>query len=168
MLLREQRVEAIERAVAPINDRYVAELEKLLKTAIASGELDEAVKIRAEISKFKNDEATVPDTAETHGGASEGDFERNLLGTSWTFDDPSQGAHRTDFEENGVLRIFRRDEKGGWLELPTTRKWEVVDPKARTVKIGWFNKEQLVQVSKDLNEITGGMKNWIAREESGD
>jgi len=162
-LLKEQRVKAIERAVAPINDRYVNELEKLLKTTIASGDLDEAVRIREEIALFKKEQVPMPVSADTQGGGQDGVFERSLIGTTWTFDDPAQGPHRCDFERKGVLRLFRKDDRGRWVEYATTRKWEIINSEARTVKVSWFSSEQVVQISEDLKEITGGMKNWVVR-----
>jgi len=158
--LRDQRNNAIEAAVAPINDRYVIELEKLLKVAIASGELDEAVEVRKEIAIFKL-EAGAPPIPQVIQKGTVGAFEDELIGTSWTFDDPANGPHRCEFERRGILKLFRQDEKGRWVEYPTTRKWEVSDHTTRSVKVHWFSSSQVITISEDVKTISGGMKNWV-------
>jgi hypothetical protein len=50
--LQDQREKSIEAAMAPINSRYVASLEQLLRRAMQTNDLDTANKVRAELQKL--------------------------------------------------------------------------------------------------------------------
>ena len=51
--LRELHKKAIEKAIEPVNQRYVLELETLLKNATAAGDLDTAILVRDEIGRYQ-------------------------------------------------------------------------------------------------------------------
>lgn len=63
--LSNQKMAAVERAVSPINTRYVEELEKLVKLLTTSGDLESAVTVNSEIERVKNEPLKVVEMLET-------------------------------------------------------------------------------------------------------
>ncbi len=65
-LLRDQRDKAIASASEPINRRYQASLEQMLRRAMQSNDLDGALKIKQEMGVVTPPAATAPATASVH------------------------------------------------------------------------------------------------------
>lgn len=63
--LRGMKDAAVERAVDPVNTRHVAELEKLLETMSAAGELEGALKVKEELSHVKQSPAELSESEGT-------------------------------------------------------------------------------------------------------
>lgn len=154
--LQEQRNAAIQRVIAPINDKYVAELESLLKSSIAAGELDEAVKIREQLQLFKIPSNEVPPSNPV---ASKTFSERSLIGTKWTFVEFDGTLMRTDFSKE-LFEIYKLNEKGEWNKIGGNWRWEVLSESDRTLKIFWKAGEEVVKLSENLKEIEGSKKDW--------
>ncbi len=160
-LLQEQRNQAIERTVIPINAKYVQELEKLLKTTIAAGDLDEAVKIREGIQKFQAEAVTAPvEEAQLTQVFSE----RWLIGTKWAWMDKDSQPMRGEFRK-GTFDIYHQEDDGDWVLKEGTWKWEIVSEEERKVTIHWYSGPETVQFSEDLKSIDGSKENWIRYEE---
>ena len=154
--LQEKRNAAIQRATAPIDDRYVAELEALLKSSISAGELDEAVQIREELERFKKPSVALitPTPAKKETFSSQW-----LTGTKWTFVEHDGGLMRTDFQKE-TFEIHKLDERGAWNQLQGKWRWEVLSESERTVKIFWWKHEETVTISEDLKNILGSKESW--------
>ena len=73
---QEERDKALAAAAIPINQRYAAVLEQLLKRATQANDLDTAVKIRAELQKLG---VTSPATGATAGAAGSDEAKRAAL-----------------------------------------------------------------------------------------
>lgn len=150
--LQAQRNGAIERAVAPINDKYVSELTKLLKATITAGELDKAVEIREEIERF---EKAPPKPSVFVPRPQEKFSERWLYDTEWVSVVSNQDVMRKFHK--GVFNYYDPDGNGGWNLREGSWKWEIVSEAERTIKITYFSAgEEIVQFSEDLKTMGKG------------
>lgn len=142
--LKTQKDSAIARATAPINDRYVLELQKLLKSLTASGDLDSALAVREEIKLFKTEKTTPPSESATA-------FKDLLIGTEWKFD---YGFYlRVKFLKRD-LEIYLKNNKG---EIITEkRKWSIVRSSPRTVKA--FDDDRVLTFSLDMKSLVCNQK----------
>lgn len=98
--LREQRDQAKAAAIEPIERRYQAALEQLLKRATQGGDLDSALKIKDELEKF-------PSSSDPRNTPLE------LMG-AWELVDPLNGARLArEFKPNGKM-ISEAPPGGKW------------------------------------------------------
>jgi hypothetical protein len=96
--LREQHDQAKAAAIEPLERRYQASLEQLLKRATQGNDLDTAIKIREELEKYPgaNDARNTP---------------LELIGY-WELTDPINNAHLArEFKPNG--KLISTDPPGG-------------------------------------------------------
>ena len=56
--LRENYTQAVERALEPVNKRYIHELEALLKRTTFDGDLNTAVKVKKELDRLKGEQSS--------------------------------------------------------------------------------------------------------------
>lgn len=118
--LRDQREKSVAAAVDPINRRYQASLEQLLRRATQGNDLDTAVKIRKEmgapVSATAGSSSAKPD-GEKKGKLSKKDIQSLLTNTTWTLvKGDTQGPWGTmEFREKGLV-IFNKE-----------RFWSVTD-----------------------------------------
>ena len=99
---QEERDKALAAAAAPINQRYAAVLEQLLKRATQANDLDTAVKIRAELQKLG---VTSPTTGATAGAAGSDEAKRaalraKLRDSKWKMNDGKTFALNADGTTN--------------------------------------------------------------------
>ena len=132
--LRQSYLEAREKAVKPIDERYVIELKKLLDTHTRAGNLEAALAIRDEITRLEAPAATPsaavvpPQDNQTSGSAKK--LHRELSGSVWetnwyqmtftlqpegtiAFSSPRAGTGwRWKVSEEGVLLISQQGDPG--------------------------------------------------------
>ena len=115
---REQRDKAVAFAVEPINRRYQATLEQLLRKATQANDLETAVKIQNELKTLQ------PASSST-------DLRTAIEGKEWTWERPGV-SEWIKFNKGGTLL-----HKVGW-----TGTWEIAGP--RTVNITTPNNSSAV------------------------
>lgn len=150
--LQNQRKAAIDRIVTPINEKYVVELEKLLKVTISSGDLDQAVKIREEIERFRIG-SVIPSV--TSNIPVEKFSERWLIDTEWVALNAEKPQKRKF--QKGIFKYFSQDGQGNWTEDAGAWKWEVENESERKIKITYYSGEvEIIQFSEDLSKMRPG------------
>jgi hypothetical protein len=153
--LQDQRDKAISTAAEPINRRYAASLEQLLRRAIQTSDLDTANKIRAELQKLGVTASAV--------GAGSG----SVLG-------------QTDEAKRNALRTHLRDSKwklsgGKSFELradgSTTASWhgrkgswKVTGPNTAEISITNSGAQRKVTFDDDATTATFGNEGDVDRE----
>ena len=97
--LQDRRDAEVRAAVDPINKRYRAELEKLLKKATQANDLDAALKIRERLKEIPDARAAKP--------KNEGELAAWLDGTVWEISDGEPGGpvvYTLTFSKNGTFK----------------------------------------------------------------
>jgi hypothetical protein len=113
--LTDQRDSAAAAAVAPINRRYQAALEQLLKRATQNGDLDAAVKIRAALSSIPAAASATEQVASLPSLLMSGTWE-------WYSNSEFTGkSYRVTFGDNKQCSV----EPG----VQFLTKWEAINPK---------------------------------------
>lgn len=156
-ILKKQRDDAIERAVAPINKRYVEELEKLVRVLTASGELEEALQLKKEIASIKG----------LDGGRSDapsGDIftEEYLIGTRWEM---VEGGVSQELEfQKGFFTTRKKDSSGEWV-AGGEREWVIEDLGKRQIRIFWNSGERVATLTRRFDEMHDGRHKLLRLEE---
>lgn len=86
--LRQSYTDACEKAVKPLTEKYVTELEKLLATHTKAGNLEAALAIKEELTKFKQPDVQLADAPSDVAGETgrSRKLYRELAGSSWNTD----------------------------------------------------------------------------------
>lgn len=110
--LKDSWLRARERAVAPVDKTYQAELEKLVDFYAKSGKLDAALQVRNELNRVNQLTSATQDAKKTE--SPDLDIEKALLG-DWTWNVKSAGIK---FLDDGVLKYYWDLTKN-----PSPAKW---------------------------------------------
>ncbi|MEM7144303.1 MAG: hypothetical protein AAF591_04165 [Verrucomicrobiota bacterium] len=156
-ILMEQRNDAIERAVAPINKRYVEELEKLVRVLTASGELEEALRVKKEIALVERLSEAPPETPN-------GDVftDRYLIGTKW---EVVEGGvpQLLEFQKDTFI-VHKKDSAGEWAP-GGERRWVIEDLEKRQIRIFWNQGEAVATLTRGFDEMNDGRHKLLRVEE---
>lgn len=152
-LLKSQRATAVERAVTPINDRYVVELKKLLKILTTAGDLDTALEVREEINKFGN--APVKQ-ALNPPQKRKGFSEIILNGTEWGKLGAEEGKSVVwKFDKTNLIVLFKDDKGKLYANAGNKKPYEIVNIESRTFEVTWAGgRLQRFTLNEELTEIS--------------
>jgi len=156
-MLQEQRESAMERAIAPINAKYVQELEKLLKILTASGELKEALIVKEEIAKYKSEGLLTDGKPELSLKFLNGTLWKNIEGSGtgvWKF-------------SNSAFELYKVDDKDQ-LEPSENgeRKYRIADTEKRTIEITWTGGKATHTFNESFTTLEGDGKVFRRLDES--
>lgn len=155
-LLLEQRSDALDRALAPIESTYLEELERLLRKATAGGKLEEAVRIRKEMEEFRKE------APEGDPGEADGEFsEKSLVGTEWELDQSGETIMLRFAADRFV--VHKKGADGEWV-AGGYRNWKMENAKRRQIRIFWHYGDEVATVSSRLSTIKDS-KNVMRRVE---
>lgn len=121
--LREQRDKAIAAAVDPINRRYHASLDQLLRKATQSNDLEAAVKIQNELKGIQPTSLLL-------------DLRASIEGTQWTWERPGVRESMTLRKDGVVQHDF------------FTGKWEIIGP--RSVRIYASKSDTVLEFNEEV------------------
>ena len=146
--LREQRDKAVASAIDPIHRRYQASLEQLLRRATQGGDLETAIKLKAELQSPNTAAASSASTIATSKDTKSDDNAAPILaGTSWMTADRLYKVTFFDKAEVEVVwstgpsryqyTITKTKARGEWLiTIPTTAGYHFRYEKAGKTLIG--------------------------------
>ena len=128
--LTEQRDKALAAAAEPINRRYQASLDQLLRRATQANDLDTAIKIKDEIKKLPS--------ANTDA---QNDLTKALRDSKWTWEPPSGIV---TFDADGTMK-----NSAGW-----SCSWAVTAPKTVTLQSG-SERKAILHFDDALSKFSG-------------
>ena len=126
----EQRDKALAAAADPIQRKYHATLEQLLRRAMKANDLDAALKIKNELKKLPRTD-----------GDQRNDLANSLRGSKWTWEPPNGFV---TFDASGKMTA-----SAGW-----SCSWEVTAPKTVTLSSTNSGKTTL-QFDEDFAKFSG-------------
>lgn len=155
--LREQQVKAAQAVIEPLNRRYRAALEDLMKRATAARDLETALKIKEELDAMAANAPAVRTSSAPIAGSPEAlaqAFEQRLIGTRWSFPVNDQPATSRWFrlEKDGVLSL------GWWSDLKGT--WKITGERQIELR-PWTDKSkvEILRLESSLRAGTVSYKN---------
>ena len=123
--LKHEHDKALAAATAPIDKKYLAALEDLLRRATKTNDLDAALKIRSALEAFNSERSAAIDPSQIKTKHALG---KALLGTKWSFARTPEDARKTTF-----TFTLGEDSQVLWADK-SKGNWRLVDP--RSIEIG--------------------------------
>ncbi len=139
--LQEQQAKAVAAALEPVNRRYQAALEALLRRATQAGDLQTANLVNDELKKLGVAPASVTVPKAPLPADS---FEKRLIGTKWYW-----------FGEETIT--FMEDGKAKWKESPVLWPWKVKNGGLRIIEGENMNNRAKWTITFDRDLKTGSI-----------